>query len=258
MTSGSAPKKAAPAKPQKSVKKEPAKQRPEVVPSVLLTAAERRKLRTHKTLAAATSKEQVQAVMQVGERLRLAREMNGWEVSEAARLLGFENAGSLSRFELAKHVSAIPLYVIPRAAQVYGVTTDYLHGLTDDLTLAPALRLRRDVAVWLADEIERGRQRDIDAMLLLQEQIEAVLVGTREVVLSVEELCSSIGYLRDRNVVSFENLPGSNAVLYRAERALNLSTSTAARLSRFKAALRKSGVTPCVPIDPQLPLALGA
>lgn len=257
MANTAAPKKASMGnKAAKPVKKAPAKPKPQVSPSVLLSAAERRKLRTQKVLSAASSKEQVQAVMMVGERLRLAREMNGWEVSEAARLLGFENPGSLSKFELAKHVSAIPLYVIPRAAQVYGVTTDYLHGLTDDLSLAPALRLRRDVAVWLADEIERGRQRDIDAMLRMQEQIEAVLVGTRDVVLSVEELCGALGYFRGRNVVKFENMPGSNTLLVKAEKALSLSTATAARLSRFKAVIRTGGVKSCTPIDPQLPLVM--
>lgn len=226
-----------------------------VKPSTLLSASERRKQRTPKTMNAATSREQVRAVMQVGERLRMAREMNGWEVSEAARRLGFENPGSLSRLELAKHVSAIPLYIIPRAAQVYGTTTDFLHGLTDDLSMMPNLRLRRDVALWLADEMERSRQRDINAMLLLQEQIEIVFLGTREVVLAVEELCDSVSYMRNKSVFKFENMPGSSAVLSRTERAMSLATSTSARLARLSAMVRSSRVKTHTPVPlNQMPL----
>lgn len=236
----------------------PKNPQPSVKPSTLLSASDRRKLRTPKVLEAASSKEQVRAVTELGERLRLAREMNGWEVSEAARRLGFENAGSLSRFEHAKHVSAIPLYIIPRAAQVYGVSTDYLHGLTDDLSIAPALRMRRDVAVWLSNEMERQRQRDIDAMLLLQEQIELVFSGAREVTLVVEELCAAVDYLRARNVVKFENMPGSNAVMVKSQRALSAATTTSARLARFSSMLRASGVRAyAVESARQMPLELG-
>lgn len=235
----------------------PKSPQPAVKPSTLLSASDRRKLRTPKLLTAASGKEQVRAVMQVGERLRQAREMNGWEVSEAARRLGFENAGSLSRLEHAKHVSAIPLYIIPRAAQVYGVSTDYLHGLTDDLSIAPALRMRRDVAVWLANEMERSRQRDIDAMLLLQEQVELVFGGTRDVALAVEELCAAVDYLRNRSVVKFENMPGSSAVMFKAKHAISVATATSARLSRFSSMLRASGVR-AYAVSPagQIPLEL--
>lgn len=229
--------------PEKKPAKKAAPQSPEpsLKPSTILSASERRKLRTPKVLSAATGKEQVRAVMQVGERLRLAREVNGWEVSEAARRLGFESPGSLSRLEHAKHVSGIPLYIIPRAAQVYGVSTDYLHGLTDDLSLAPQLRMRRDVAVWLANEMERSRQRDIDAMLLLQEQVELIFNSTKDVTLAVEELCTAVEYLRGRNVLKFENMPGSSSVMFRASRALAVATSTSAKLVRFSSMLRASG-----------------
>lgn len=208
-------------------------------------------------LSVASNQEQLRAVEQVGRRLRAAREINGWDVTEAARRLGYKNAGSLSRLETGKHVLSIPLYMLARAAQVYGVTTDYLLGLTDDLSLAPTMRLRRDAALWLADYMERQRHADVTAYLMLQEQVELVTTGTKEVILAVEELTTSLAGMRSANAVVFDNMRGGSRVLSMAARAERVSVSTAARLNRFRGMLQASGIKVPKPVNPnQLPLEL--
>lgn len=213
--------------------------KPEIKPSVLLNQPKHRQKKA--AGAVADAKEQVEAVSRMGQRLRTAREINGWELAEAARHFGYANAGSLSKIELAKHVSAIPLWFIARAAEVYSVSTDYLHGLSDDLEMTPGLRVRPELNGWLQDELARMRQRDIECYLLLQEQVELALGVARDLALVVEEAGDALERFRASNK-RYIDMRGSANLDHRMAKAVDVATTVAARMTKFKSMLGSNGL----------------
>lgn len=66
-----------------------------------------------------------------GERMTVARELCGMSQIAAAELLGYENSSKLSKVEHCSDGTSIPFWLIPKAAEVYGVSADYLLGLSD-------------------------------------------------------------------------------------------------------------------------------
>lgn len=75
--------------------------------------------------------EQLMIAAAIGERLREARILAGYNQLTAAALLGYSNSSKLAKIEMGKESSQIQLWVIKRAAQLYDVSVDYLLGITD-------------------------------------------------------------------------------------------------------------------------------
>ncbi|MEO6279187.1 helix-turn-helix transcriptional regulator [Roseateles sp.] len=66
----------------------------------------------------------------IGRRLRAARSLQGLDQTSAAELLGYVSSAQLSQQESGKRLA--PLERIVAAAGAYGVTTDFLLGLSDE------------------------------------------------------------------------------------------------------------------------------
>lgn len=64
----------------------------------------------------------------VRERCMLARQRSGYSRKEAALKMGYVNTTSVSKMESLSSSAPINLEYIMRAAEVYGVSTDYLMG----------------------------------------------------------------------------------------------------------------------------------
>lgn len=67
-----------------------------------------------------------------GERMMLARELCGLTQIEAAKKLGYMNSSKLAKMEQASDTQSIPWWIIPEAAEFYGVSTDFLLGLSNE------------------------------------------------------------------------------------------------------------------------------
>lgn len=76
-------------------------------------------------------KSRPQLVVTFGQRMKAARELNGWTQLKAARLIGYVNSSKLNRIELASDTNSFPIWLPPKAAEVYQVSCDFLLGLTD-------------------------------------------------------------------------------------------------------------------------------
>lgn len=66
----------------------------------------------------------------VAERCLLARELNGYSQSDAARLFGYKNSTQLSQWEQAKRMP--PIQRLLQASGIYRVSMDYLLGVSDE------------------------------------------------------------------------------------------------------------------------------
>ena len=66
----------------------------------------------------------------VGKRFVIAREINGWQQSEAAALMGYKNSTQLSLIEQGKRLP--PPTVMLEASRVFSVSMDFLYGVSDE------------------------------------------------------------------------------------------------------------------------------
>lgn len=88
----------------------------------------------------------------IAERFVIARELNGWSQTEAAHALGFAKSGQLSLVEAGKKVP--PLDLIARASEVFGVSTDFLFGLSDEADRDPRLARRAALRAFIGAAVD--------------------------------------------------------------------------------------------------------
>ena len=75
----------------------------------------------------------------IGERFRIARELNGLSGIETARLLGYANSTQISQIEKGERPIPGSWAFIVKVAQAFGVSSDYLLGLSPHLERDPAI-----------------------------------------------------------------------------------------------------------------------
>lgn len=166
----------------------------------------------------------------VGERMRQARELCNLSQSVAAKLLGYRNSSKLSKVEGATDTNSVPLWLLPRAAKLYGVTVGFLLGVEEADTTQSAAILRAS-NLWLADALEKARERDLAAI----EGVRSVaLAGARHAealavaALAVHEALD--GFIQRNR--QFTQAPASATLVYRIEELARLAKTTRANLRR--------------------------
>ena len=199
--------------------------------------------RTAAKATAADAQQQASVVRLCGERLKLARELNQLSMQEAATRMGFANKASLSKFETAKHVAGIPLWVIAKAAEVYEVSADYLLGVTDDWQVAPRIRQSREVTAWLQSSLEKYRTRDLDTLSLLHEGMVRIVTGQGDISVAVQELAEATDKFRELNP-RFVDMRGGASVIRCTENAMRCTSLVSAQLAKFRGVMRASRTVP--------------
>jgi transcriptional regulator with XRE-family HTH domain len=119
--------------------------------------------------------EQVRLVKIIGARMKEAREeLVGFSQIEAAKLIGYKNSSKLAKIEGATDTDSVPLLTILRAAEIYGVSVDFLFGLSADWERDPAVCRERQMARWLHEHLQQARTRDALAFAELRNKVDAV------------------------------------------------------------------------------------
>lgn len=180
----------------------------------------------------ATNREQVEAVKRLADRLKAARELNGWTMREAAKRFGYSNISTISKIESARHITTIPMWFVPVAAKVYNVSTDYLHGLVEDWDVQPRVRLDENATSWLFDYMEKARERDMGAVRLLHEHVSAVshaAITSGNLARSVQD---ALNTFRRANP-EFEEMKGGATLERVVEECAVAADATTASLKRY-------------------------
>lgn len=149
----------------------------------------------------------------IAGRLREAREDAGLTQEKAAKLMGYANSSRLAKIENGLDMKSIPMNVVIMAADLYGVSIDYLCGRSlypdhDPHAVAEwsALKhLRADVMKIEEAYLERLKRARVDYSNLAA-AIEAVL----PVVLSATD---RVERFRNLNREIFDDLPGGAPLL---------------------------------------------
>lgn len=77
--------------------------------------------------------------LNIGERFRVARELNGLSGLEAATLLGYANGAQISQIEKGERPIPGSWAFVVKVAQAFNVSSDYLLGLSPHLERDPAI-----------------------------------------------------------------------------------------------------------------------
>jgi transcriptional regulator with XRE-family HTH domain len=155
---------------------------------------------------------QAQLVKTFGERMSQARELCGYSQLKAAKLLGYSNSSKLAKIEGATDTNSVPLWLIPKAAEVYQVSIDYLFGVADAWDRDPVVAQEQCVEKWLEDRWQEVKDVQDDAFKALHDK-HAELTGliTRTLRRSKENF-ECVEQVR-RNNREFDDLRGGAKLL---------------------------------------------
>jgi transcriptional regulator with XRE-family HTH domain len=123
--------------------------------------------------------DQAQIVKTFGDRMIQARELCGISQQRAAELLGYANSSKLAKIEAASDTNSVPLWLIPKAAEIFGVSVDFLFGVSDDWERDPIKSQERQVGKWLEEHWQQVRGTQDQAIRALHDK-QAELSATIE------------------------------------------------------------------------------
>jgi transcriptional regulator with XRE-family HTH domain len=143
--------------------------------------------------------EQAQVVKTFGERMVEARKLSGLTQQKAAKLFGYRNSSKLAKIEAASDTNSVPLWIVPRAADIYGVSTDYLFGLSDDWERDPVVSQQRVIGNWLFEHYERLRLKEVNVLRVLGNKIVVLEKAVSHAVVRSKENLETLERLRELN-----------------------------------------------------------
>jgi transcriptional regulator with XRE-family HTH domain len=141
-----------------------------------------------------------------------AREMCGLSQQAAAERLGYQNSSKLARVEAASDGLSVPLWLIPKAAEVYGVSIDFLFGTSDDWERDPVVAQERQVSQWLEahwQQMKAAQDHAFKALHAKQAELSAAIDRTLR---RSKENLQQIEQVR-RNNKAFDDLRGGAKLL---------------------------------------------
>ena len=157
---------------------------------------------------------QAELVKTIGLRLKASRELCNLSLSEAARRLGYANPSKLSKVENATDTNSVPIRLIRDAAKVYEVSTEFLFGLSDEWETG----VHRGVTPFLLTEWERIRNRDLRALVALQQHVDAATAVIPVIHRDAQGVIDAIFRLADLNGDAFLDLHGGSILTAAADR----------------------------------------
>ena len=173
-----------------------------------------RKMREKSPETPALRRKQIEAVKTIGARLKASRVLSNLSLSEAARRLGYSNPSKLSKVENATDTNSVPLWLIRDAAELYEVSTEYLFGLSDDWECGA----HRGMTPYLLDQWDRMRSRDLQALIALQQHVEAATAVIPAIQRDAQGVIDAINRLADLNGDEFLELRGGSILTAAANR----------------------------------------
>jgi len=176
--------------------------------------------------------EQLALVRVIGARLEEARELCNLSQLVAAKRLGYSNSSKLSKVEGATDTNSVPLWLILRAARMYGVSIDFLFGVTDDWEAGAGLGEQ----AFLLEAWEQARRRDLAALLEVRRRVVEVARLVPAIAQAAEQVIEALARFREINP-GFDEMRAGARLVAVAETLQQHSREAARTVSRFRADL---------------------
>lgn len=155
---------------------------------------------TRRALRRLTEDESTERLMR--ERLVIARNLNGLDQKQGAEALGYRNSSQLSKVESGD--SPFPKILLRRAAYAYGVSSDWLLGLSNeperDSHLASEMAVMRAVreAVVANTSLVTRQMLDLAGeQLPLGNNVRSILIAAHQAIATFDRSCRNNDYFND-------------------------------------------------------------
>jgi hypothetical protein len=145
----------------------------------------------------------------VGQRLVLAREMNGMNQLVASRKLGYATSAPLSKVEAGLPA---PRWLVPRAARVFGVSTDFLLGLSNYPERDPRSVEQIAILTSVRSLIETNARQLTEAMIVAGQEEVAAAAHAEELCRAVLEVSDALATCRAHPAFDEDVIGGSRLV----------------------------------------------
>ncbi|WP_374240574.1 helix-turn-helix transcriptional regulator [Zoogloea sp.] len=170
--------------------------------------------------------QQAELVKTIGARLKESRELCNMSLSESARQLGYANPSKLSKVENATDTRSVPFWLIPAAAKLYDVSTEYLYSLSDDWQTG----CWRGITPYMQKTWDQQRARDFKALATVNQRVTAALEVLPALAEAADYTLGAIKVLEEKNR-NFNDMPGG-ARLQAAARRLQAAAAEALKAQR--------------------------
>jgi transcriptional regulator with XRE-family HTH domain len=151
-----------------------------------------------------------QVVQTLGERMKAARELCGFSQIQAAKLLGYANSSKLAKIE--GEIDSVPLWLIPRAAEVYQVSIDFLFGVSDCWQRDPLAAQEQHVGHWLEARWQEVKDVQDDAFKALHAKQAELSAAVDRTLRRSKENLECLDHVRKHNK-AFDDLRGGAKLL---------------------------------------------
>ncbi len=178
-------------------------------------------------------REQAELVRTIGQRLREARELCNLSQQTAALKLGYKNSSKLAKIENATDTNSVPLWLVNRASKLYGVSVDFLFGLNEDWEKSARLTIERQTGLWLNEQWERMRRRDLFLLQNLSAKIDLLDSTIFEYSTLAKSLNEALEIFRKINPV-FDEMRGGSRLLTTTIKMLELANNAESKMKKFK------------------------
>ena len=176
-----------------------------------------------------------------GKRMREAREIADMTITEAAVAMGYSQPVHLSLMETGQRLPT--LRVLIHCAAQYGVTMDYLAGLTTDSDPDPAITIQREIASRVAVDTRHLISVVTASAVAAVRALRPDAARTARLASQVLEVAAALGRLRERDGEYFDDLHCGAQVVHRLDAAV---TTAHAHLVDVARAQRRA---PSAPVD---------
>ena len=184
--------------------------------------------------------EQVKIVKSFGVRMREAREIANFTQVQAAVLLGYSNSSKLAKVEGASDTNSVPLWLIPKAAYVYDVSTDFLFGISNDWERDPTVSRQRNIGHWIFDYWKSANAAQVSAFVAMGGKLSAL---EKAVAVAVNRSQDNLAVLRRVQELNteFEELKGGAKLVLHAQESVSHANKALAELKRFHCLIDAAG-----------------
>lgn len=146
----------------------------------------------------------------VGERFIAARDINGYHQQEAAEMIGYGNGTQLSLVEKGERLPPVPVFI--RAVEVFGVSVDYLMGLSDEPERDPRMAERQSAMRHVSGMVMGLSEVVVNQLQLYLTRGAPSVMATRSLLQSGQALIDAVQTMRSRNPDAFDELLGGATV----------------------------------------------
>lgn len=173
----------------------------------------------------------------IAERMVQARELNGYPQVEAAGLFGHKNPTQMSLWERGGRVP--PLKDLVKAAEVYGVSVDFLMGISPEADRDPRPARRAAAMRAVRVMLEGVAARVVDQVDQINELAGPSAQTVRNLVLKATALADATGAFMRKNARKFADMPAGAPLAHAQQELEPLLTGAREMLRRLDRAERE-------------------